>query len=129
MSAFLLCFAAWSAIALGMDRHHEDALGREGFISLNLITALKDIDKDKRHAQVLLDALHHEDGKRYADFNASTDKVAEYGLAALVGGFAAKKLGMFALMAGFFAKFAKVIVLAVGGAVAAFTKFFKKNQA
>jgi hypothetical protein len=29
MSAFLLCFAAWSAIALGMDRHHEDALGRE----------------------------------------------------------------------------------------------------
>lgn len=30
MSAFLLCFAAWSAIALGMDRHHADALGREG---------------------------------------------------------------------------------------------------
>lgn len=30
MSAFLLCFAAWSAIALGMDRHHEDALGHEG---------------------------------------------------------------------------------------------------
>ena len=30
MSAFLLCFAAWSAIALGMDRHHEDALGQEG---------------------------------------------------------------------------------------------------
>lgn len=29
MSAFLLCFAAWSAIALGMDRHHADALGRE----------------------------------------------------------------------------------------------------
>jgi hypothetical protein len=29
MSAFFLCFAAWSAIALGMDRHHEDALGRE----------------------------------------------------------------------------------------------------
>lgn len=30
MSAFLLCFAAWSAIALGMDRHHEDATDREG---------------------------------------------------------------------------------------------------
>ena len=30
MSAFLLCFAAWSAIALGMDRHHEEATGREG---------------------------------------------------------------------------------------------------
>lgn len=30
MSAFLLCFAAWSAIALGMERHHEGATGREG---------------------------------------------------------------------------------------------------
>jgi hypothetical protein len=30
MSAFLFCFAAWSAIALGMERHHEDALGRPG---------------------------------------------------------------------------------------------------
>ena len=30
MSAFFFCFAAWSAIALGMDRHHADALGREG---------------------------------------------------------------------------------------------------
>ncbi|PUA99647.1 uncharacterized protein DUF3325 [Acidovorax sp. 107] len=30
MSAFLLCFAGWSAIALGMDRHHEDATGHEG---------------------------------------------------------------------------------------------------
>lgn len=30
MSAFMLCFAAWSAIALGLDRHHEDATDREG---------------------------------------------------------------------------------------------------
>lgn len=27
MSAFLLCFAAWTTLALGMDRHHEDAFG------------------------------------------------------------------------------------------------------
>lgn len=105
------------------------ALGREGFITLNLITALKDVEKDKQHAQTLLAALHHEEGKRYADFDASTDKVAEYGLAALVGGFAAKKLGMFALMAGFFAKFAKVILLGGAAAVAAFARFFKKKQA
>lgn len=29
MSAFLLCFAAWLAIALGMDKHHADALEQE----------------------------------------------------------------------------------------------------
>jgi len=107
------------------------ALGREGYITLNLITDLRTIGQDKGHAQTLLSALDFNEGKRYADFNASTDRVAEYGLAALVGGLAAKKLGMFALAAGFFAKFAKVILLAGAGALAVVGKFFKrdKNQA
>jgi uncharacterized membrane-anchored protein len=104
------------------------ALGREGYITLDLITGMQHIGQDKQHAQALLAALHFNDGKRYADFNSSTDKVAEYGLAALVGGLAAKKIGMFALAAGLFAKFAKVIVLAGAGAVAVFTRFFKKNK-
>lgn len=30
MPTFLLCFAAWACIALGMERHHEDAYGRAG---------------------------------------------------------------------------------------------------
>ena len=105
------------------------ALGREGFISLNLITQLDAIGQDKFHAQALLSSLNFDEGKRYADFNSSTDKVAEYGLAALVGGLAAKKLGLFALAAGFFAKFAKVIVLSVAGLGAAARKFFKRDQA
>jgi uncharacterized membrane-anchored protein len=104
------------------------ALGREGYVTLNLITALNAVDKDKHHARTLLDALSFNEGKRYADFNSSTDKVAEYGLAALVGGLAAKKLGMFALAAGFFAKFAKIILLAGAGIVAALTKFFKRDK-
>jgi uncharacterized membrane-anchored protein len=105
------------------------ALGREGYITLNLITGLQNIGADKHHAQTLLGALSFDEGKRYADYNSSTDKTAEYGLAALVGGLAAKKLGMFALAAGFFAKFAKVIVLAVAGVGAAARKIFKKDQA
>lgn len=106
------------------------ALGREGYITLNLITGLQDIARDKQHAQTLLAALSFDEGKRYADFNSSTDKVAEYGVAALVGGLVAKKIGMFALAAGFFAKFAKVILLTVAGVGAAVRKFFgKKDQA
>jgi uncharacterized membrane-anchored protein len=87
------------------------ALGREGYISLNLITDLHRIDADKAHAGTLLAALQFEPGKRYGDFNPSTDRMAEYGLAALVGGVAAKKLGLFAVVAAFLAKFAKVILL------------------
>ena len=47
------------------------------------------MERDKSAAHELLGALDYLEGKRYADFNASTDRVAEYGLAALVGGIAA----------------------------------------
>jgi len=85
------------------------ALGREGYISLNLVTDLSHVRTDKPIAHELLGALEYNAGKRYTDFNSATDHVAEYGLAALVGGVAAKKLGLFAILFAFLAKFAKVI--------------------
>lgn len=107
------------------------ALGREGYISLNLVTGLDDLPKYKGEAQTLLAALEFNAGKRYADFNPSTDKVAEYGLAALVLGVGAKKLGLFAVIAAFVAKFAKVIILAVVAFGGLLLKLFgrKKNAA
>lgn len=89
------------------------ALGREGYVSLNLVTGLNAIAQDKPIAETLLSSLQFNNGKRYEDFNAKTDHVAEYGLAALVGGVAAKKLGLFAIVAAFAAKFFKVIAVAV----------------
>lgn len=105
------------------------ALGREGFVSLNLITARAAIEQDKPAAHTLLGALQFNEGKRYEDFNESTDKVAEYGLAALVAGAAAKKLGLFAVILAFMAKFAKVFLLVGAGAVAVIAKFFKGRKA
>lgn len=105
------------------------ALGREGYFSLNLVTGLAELLQHKSAAHTLLGALEYKPGKRYADFDASTDHVAEYGLAALVVGVAAKKLGFIALVVAFFAKFAKVIVLGVALLGAAFIKFFGKRKA
>jgi uncharacterized membrane-anchored protein len=104
------------------------ALGREGYFSINLVTDLKALPAHKPAAASLLGALDYSDGKRYADFNASTDKVAEYGLAALVLGVGAKKLGLFAVIAAFVAKFAKIAILgalAFGGAI---FKFLKRDK-
>lgn len=87
-------------------------------MSLTLVTSCDTIAQDKPVAHRLLAALEFNEGRRYADFNASTDRLAEFGLAALVGGVAAKKLGLFALLAAFVVKFAKVIgvgALAVAG--------------
>jgi uncharacterized membrane-anchored protein len=102
-------------------------LGREGYITMNLVTGLAELPQHKPAAQTMLSALSFVDGKRYADFNSSTDRVAEYGLAALVVGVAAKKLGFIAMGALFFAKFAKVILLALAVLGGGFAKFFKRR--
>src|SRR5919197_1300781 len=104
------------------------ALGRDGYISMNLVTGMKQIQAERSIAHALLAALQYNDGKRYGDFNSATDHVAEYGLAALVGGIAAKKLGLFALIFAFIAKFAKVIGIAVIALVGALAKFFKGRK-
>jgi uncharacterized membrane-anchored protein len=104
------------------------ALGREGYVSLNLVTAYGNIAADKPIAHQLLAALEFNEGRRYADFNSSTDRLAEYGLAALVGGVAAKKLGLLAVAAAFLAKFAKVIGIAAIAALGIGAKLFKGRK-
>ena len=103
------------------------ALGREGYYQMNLITGSKEIEDQKKHARALLAALSYEPGKRYEDFNPSTDKIAEYGLAALIAGAAAKKLGLLAAAGVFFLKFAKIIAIGVAGLAALFAKFFRRR--
>lgn len=103
-------------------------LGRKGFISLMLVSDDKNITQDKLLAQDLLNRIEFKEGLRYSDFNPTTDKVAEYGLAALVGGMAAKKLGLFALIAAFLAKFGKFLVLAVVPIGMVFKKVFKRQD-
>jgi uncharacterized membrane-anchored protein len=102
-------------------------LGREGYISLDLITSSSKIEAQKPIARNLLAAVAFNDGKRYADYNASTDKLAAYGLAALVGGVAAKKLGLLAIAAAFLAKSFKLVAIAVVAAGAAIRKFFSRK--
>jgi uncharacterized membrane-anchored protein len=123
----------WSAEARHKDGMGSDPtvnyntylLGREGFVSLNLITSASVVDEDKRAARELLAAVTFNSGKRYGDFNSSTDKVAAYGLAALVAGVAAKKLGLLALLAAMALKFAKIIAVAVAAFFVAIKRWLK----
>src|SRR5512139_93915 len=103
------------------------ALGREGYFTLNLLTSQSTVMHDKPAVHALLSALQFNEGKRYADFNPDTDKVAEYGLAALVAGVAAKKMGLLAAAAVFFAKFWKLLAIGAVGFGAAARKLFNRN--
>lgn len=84
-------------------------LGRRGYVSLNLITSPDTLSADKPSVEKLLTQTTFDSGARYADFDGKTDKVATYGLAALVAGgagVAALKIAKVGLLA----KFGKVII-------------------
>lgn len=102
------------------------ALGREGYISLDMITNSQAIGPDKAIARDLLAKIDFASGKRYTDFNPSTDRVAEYGLAALVGAVAVKKLGLLAIIGAFVLKAWKIALVAMLGGWAAVKRWFGK---
>lgn len=89
-------------------------LGRSGYISATLVTDPGALQADLPHVQTLLSGFSFEQGKRYADF-VNGDKVAEYGLTALIAGgagAAAVKLGLFAWLGKLLAKGGKLVVAA-----------------
>jgi uncharacterized membrane-anchored protein len=101
------------------------ALGREGYFSLDLLSSTKTIETDKQAARALLADLTYLPGHRYEDFQPGTDHIAEYGLAALVGGVVLKKLGFLALAGVFLLKVWKIGMLAVVGVGAAVRRWFR----
>lgn len=77
-------------------------LGRRGFASLNLVTDPTKLEAFKPEAAALLAGTRFANGARYEDFNASSDKTAEYGLAGLIAagaGLGASKLVKIGLLA------------------------------
>ncbi len=125
----------WSAKVVETDNPRDQgtanyktyALGREGYFGLNLVTSTATVEGDKKYARELLSAISYSPGKRYADFTEGTDRVAEYGLAALVAGVAAKKLGLIAIIGAFVLKFAKVFIIGFGVFGVALAKLFRRK--
>jgi uncharacterized membrane-anchored protein len=108
----------WALTVKGDDDDRESVnyntrvLGRRGVVSLNLVCDPRDLTQDRPQVATLLAGTSFKSGQRYEDFNAKTDKVAEYGLAGLVlggMGLGAVKL----LKIGLIAKFWKVILAAL----------------
>lgn len=89
-------------------------LGREGVLSMTWVASLSELSgQGKAQADQLTAGAQYIDGKKYGDYSASTgDKVAEYGLATLITGAVAKKIGLFGVIVTFLAKFAKFGFLA-----------------
>lgn len=103
-------------------------LGRRGVLVLNAVSSLEQLPEIRSGVQALLPAVEFNEGHRYADFIPGKDKVAEYGIAALVAGSIAAKTGLFkALLAGILA-FKKLILVGLVAAGAFFRKMFGKKD-
>lgn len=106
------------------------ALGRQGYLSMNMVGSLEELPTLKPHVGLLLANVEFIEGKRYADFDSTTDKVAAVGLSALIAG-AAIKSGLLAKLWAFIIplflagkKLLVLLVIALGGLAA---KYFNKK--
>lgn len=101
-------------------------LGRRGVLVLNAVAGMKQLAEIEQATPAILGMVDFQEGHRYADFNASTDKVATYGLAALVAGGLLAKGGFFkVLLAGLLAA-KKFVIIGVVALFAVIKKVFGK---
>jgi uncharacterized membrane-anchored protein len=103
-------------------------LGREGYMSITLVDEPAKIAASRAEMGQLLSTFEYMKGKTYAEW-VPGDKVAEYGLVALVAGgagAAAAKMGLFASLAKVLAKGGKAIVLLLVGIGAGIKRLFSR---
>jgi uncharacterized membrane-anchored protein len=104
-------------------------LGRSGVMNVTLASSTEGFKNAELAADKMLsENFNYVSGQKYAEFKTG-DKVAAYGLSALVlggGAVMAAKLGLFAKLGVLLGKFWKGIVFAVVALGAAIKKFFNK---
>lgn len=103
-------------------------LGREGVLELNAVAAMADLPTIKQELPKVLAFTNFTDGNLYTDYNPGTDKLASYGLAALVAGGIAGKAGLFAKIGIFLLAAKKFLVIGVVALLAGARKFFNRNK-
>lgn len=108
----------------GFDAHTLNydvrVLGRRGVLSLNAIASMEQLPTIQKDMQGVLGFVNFNEGNRYADYT-SGDKVAAYGIGALIAGKVAAKAGLFkVILAALLAakKLVVVAIVAIGGFIA-----------
>ena len=105
-------------------------LGRSGVMSATLVTGTSSLAANTATFKTALEQFSYTPGENYSEFKQG-DKLAAYGLGALILGGAAAvatKKGLWAVLGGFFVAFWKILVGVFVAAVAGFKSIFKKKR-
>jgi uncharacterized membrane-anchored protein len=100
-------------------------LGRRGVLVLNAVASINQLPQIEEQTPQILGMVDFKEGSRYADFDPKVDKIATYGIAALVAGGIAAKLGFFKLLLVGILALKKFVIIAVVAIAAFFKKIFK----
>jgi uncharacterized membrane-anchored protein len=108
--------------------HNTRLLGRKGVMEVTLMCSPEELQGLLPGYQKILEGFSYIQGERYAEYQ-SGDKIAEYGLTALVAGggaYALAKSGLLGKLGLIFAKLGKAAILLVVGVLVAIKKLFSK---
>lgn len=106
-------------------------LGREGVMQVTLVVSPEELQSTIPQFESVMQGFGFLDGKRYADFKPG-DRIAEYGLAALVTGGAAAvaaKTGLFKVIGKFLAAAWKLVIVALIAVGAGVKVIFSRKTA
>jgi uncharacterized membrane-anchored protein len=107
------------------------ALGRRGVLVLNAVASMEQMTNIEDDMQEVLALVEFNPGHRYADFVPGTDKVAAYGIGALVAGKVAAKAGFFKALLASLVAMKKFLIAGAIALAAALRRFFggRREQA
>jgi uncharacterized membrane-anchored protein len=104
-------------------------LGRRGYLSLNAVAPIDQLDKVRADMPQVLAMTEFDTGERYADYDSKTDKLAAYGIAALVAGGIAAKAGLFAKLGLMLLALKKFVIIGIAAIIGLFRKLFNRKKA
>lgn len=104
------------------------ALGRRGVLVLNAVSAADQLPAVEAGMKEVLQFVAFNEGHRYTDYVPGTDKVAAYGIGALIAGKIAAKVGLFKLLLGALVAAKKFVLLGLVGAGAFLRKLFGRKS-
>jgi uncharacterized membrane-anchored protein len=103
-------------------------LGRQGVLSFNAVASMQQLPMIQDRMQEVLGFAQFTAGNQYTDFNPSVDKIAAYGIGALIAGKIALKVGFFKLLLGGLLALKKFIIIGLAALAALLRKLFGRKR-
>ncbi len=103
-------------------------LGRQGVLVLNLVATMPQLQEIEAAIPTVLAMTNFNPGYRYSDFDPGVDKVAAYGIGALIAGKLAAKAGLFAKLGVLLLALKKFWIFVIIGLGAFFVRVFRRGR-